>query len=138
MTQASQDVKKNLAAVFVLTPNRKTVAGYYTLSQYSVDADTIPEEIKRKLAKYQLIPATLIGRMARNISYKGQKVGELLLMDALKRCYVLSKEVASWAVIVDAKDEKAVDFYKKYGFIEIPNNPQKLFLPMRTISKLAK
>lgn len=137
-TQARQDAEKNLAAVFVLTPDGKTIAGYYTLSQYSVESDTIPEEIRRKLTRYHAIPATLIGRLARSLSYKGQSLGELLLMDALKRSYLLSKQVASWAVIADAKDEKAVAFYKSFGFLEIRNNRRKLFLPMSTISKLAR
>jgi predicted GNAT family N-acyltransferase len=137
-TQARQDIEKNLAAVFILTKDGRTVAGYYTLSQYSVEADTIPEEIKRKLTKHHSIPATLIGRLARNAIFRGQGVGELLLMDALKRPYIHSKQIASWAVIVDAKDDQAVAFYKKYGFMEILNNPRKLFLPMSTVSKLVE
>jgi len=136
--QARQDAEKNLAAVFVLTPDGKTVAGYYTLSQYSLEADAIPEEIRRKLTRHHSLPATLIGRLARSLSYKGQSVGELLLMDALKRSFLLSKQVASWAVLVDAKDEKATAFYKKFGFLEIFNNPRKLFLPMQTIAKLVR
>jgi hypothetical protein len=40
------------------------------------------------------------------------------------------------AVIVDAKDEKAVSFYKKYGFIELPENNRRLFLPLETVKKL--
>jgi predicted GNAT family N-acyltransferase len=137
-TQARQDVEKRLAAIFILTPDRRTIAGYYTLSQYSVEADAIPEEITRKLTKHHSIPATLIGRLARNVAFKGEGLGDLLLMDALERCYAHSKEVGSWAVIVDAKDAKAAAFYKRHGFVEIPQNPQKLFLPMETISKLVK
>ncbi len=137
-TQARQDAEKNLAAVFVLTEDGKRVAGYYTLSQYSLEAEMIPEAIRRKLTRQHSIPATRIGRLARSLSYKGQSVGELLLMDALKRAFLLSRQVASWAVFVDAKDEKAAAFYKIYGFLEIGNNPRRLFLPMQTTAKLVR
>ncbi len=137
-TQARQDAEKNLAAVFVLTEDGKKVAGYYTLSQYSVEADTLPEAILRKLTRHRAIPATLLGRLARDLSYQGQNLGELLLMDALRRAFRLSKQVASWAVFVDAIDEKAGAFYRRYGFLEIYSNPRKLFLPMQTIANLVR
>jgi predicted GNAT family N-acyltransferase len=114
------------------------MAGYYTLSQYSVESNTKPDEIKKKLTRYPSIPATLIGRLARDVTFKGQRLGELLLMDALERCPAHNKEVASRAAIVDAKSGDAAAFYKTFGFIEISNNPLKLFQPMETASKLFK
>jgi len=137
-TQARQDVEKRLAAVFVLTPDTKTVAGYYSLSQFSVEAERIPEEIRQKLTKYPEIPVTLIGRLARSTAFRGQGVGELLLIDALRRCHVHGKEVGSWAVLVEAKDQRAVTFYKRYGFLEIQGHTNRLFLPMETVSKLLR
>ena len=130
-------MKRNLAAVYVLTPDGKTIAGYYTLSAYSVRLDKIPEEIARKLTRMPEVPATLVGRLARSSAFRGQGIGEILFTDALKRSLANSKHVASWAVIVDAKDKNAADFYKKYGFIEIPNAPNRFFLPMATIAKLS-
>jgi predicted GNAT family N-acyltransferase len=136
-TQASQDMKKNLGAVYVATPDGKTIAGYYTLSAYSVRLDSIPEAIAKKLTRMPEVPSTLIGRLARSNAFHGHGMGEILLTDALKRALDNSKLVASWAVVVDAKDAKAVDFYKKFGFIEIPaTTPKRLFLPMGTIAKL--
>ena len=135
-TQARQDVQKNLAVVFILTSDGKTVAGYYTLSQYSVRIDTIPEEIARKLTKYPEIPATLIGRLAVSSVHRGQGLGELLVMDALRRCLSLSGKAASWAVIVDAKDESGEGFYKRYGFSALPKVPRRWFLTTATIEKL--
>ena len=55
-----------------------------------------------------------------------------LLVDALKRSYEISKSIGSFAVIVDPLDENAVQFYKKYGFILLPDSG-KMFLPMQTI-----
>jgi predicted GNAT family N-acyltransferase len=136
--QAGQDVKKNVAAVFVLTPDGQTIAGYYTLSQYAVDAGNVPEETMRKLRlpKYKELPATLLGRLARSLAFMGQGIGELLLMHALKQALDQSKVIASTAVVTDAKDERARSFYRKYGFIDLPDHPNRLFLPMKTIEQM--
>ena len=128
-------MKKHVAVAFVLTPDGKTIAGFYTLSQYALDLDVVPEEIARKLPKYSHVPATLLGRLAVSMSFRGQRLGEILLMDALKRSHQGSRQLASFAVIVDAKDDSAVAFYKKYGFLELPKVANRLFLPMATIEK---
>lgn len=136
--QASQDVKKHVAAVFVLTPDGSTIAGYYTLSQYGVDAGELPHEVfeRLKIPKYPRLPATLIGRLARHIEFKGQGIGDLLLMDALRRALDATKTIASVAVVVEAKDDSAVRFYKKHGLIELPDHPHRLFIPMATVRTL--
>jgi predicted GNAT family N-acyltransferase len=136
--QANQDIKKHVAAVFVLTPDGKAIAGYYSLSQYAVDAGQLPTEVLKKLGspKYPRLPATLIGRLARNLEFRGQGVGEALLMSALDKSLVHSKSIASLAVVVDAKDERASAFYKGYGFIEFPEHAERLFLPMITIERM--
>jgi len=133
---AGQAVAKNLAAVFILTPDGKTIAGYYTLSSYTVKLDEIPEGIAKKLTRMQEIPAALLGRLARSSDFRGQGIGEILLVDALKKAYQNSAHVASWAVVVDAKDEEAVEFYRHYGFVPFPGKPNRLFLPMTSIQKM--
>jgi predicted GNAT family N-acyltransferase len=135
-TQAGQDVSKRVAACFVLTPDGKTIAGFYTLSQYSVDAGALPQEITRKLPRYPEVPATLLGRLASSDSFRGQKLGEFLLMDALHRSLLQSEHVASAAVIVDAKDDKAKTFYEHFDFVPFPDIPNRLFLLMKTIEQL--
>jgi predicted GNAT family N-acyltransferase len=136
--QAGHDVDKRVAAVFVLTSDGKTIAGYYTLSQYAVDSGSIPAETMRTLGlpKYKELPATLIGRLARSVDFKGQRVGELLLMAALRQSLEHSRRIASVAVVVDAKNEIAKAFYQKYGFLDLPDHPNRLFLPMKTIEQL--
>ena len=136
--QAGQDFKKHAAVSFVLTPDGTEIAGYYTLSQYSVQLENIPEEIAKRLPKYPMIPTTLIGRLAISTVFRGRGLGEMLLMDALYRILRHSEEVASAGTIVDAIDDAAIAFYKKYGFLELPNVPGRLFLPMGTIETLFK
>ena len=134
--QAGQAVGRNLAAVFVLTPDGTTIAGYYTLSSYAVKLDEIPEEIGKKLTRMPEIPATLLGRLARSVKFQRQGIGGILLVDALKRTLQNSAHVASWAVIVDAIDDEAMEFYKRYGFILFPNRPNRLFLPMKSVQTM--
>ena len=136
--RASQDIKKHVAAAFVLTPDGKTIAGYYTLSQYAVNAGDLPDNVFKALGlpKYPQLPATLIGRLARSLDFRGQGIGELLLMDALERSLNHSTSVASVAVVVEAKDEPAKAFYVKHSFIELPEHPSRLFLPMKTVEQM--
>lgn len=115
------------------------IAGYYTLSADNIDARDLPEGIVNQLnlPRYPYIGATLIGRLARDLSYKGRGVGELLLVDALHRSLSMSRNIASAAVVVDAKDENAHQFYVGFGFIPFPDSKKRrLFLPMATIEKI--
>ncbi len=133
--QASQDMRRRIAALFVLVDQDiDSIAGYYTLAATAIRLAELPPEITKKLPKYPLVPATLLGRLAVDQRYQGQGVGSFLLMDALRRSF--NSEIASMAVVVDAKDDKARDFYEHHQFIPFPEQSQRLYLPMTTIAKL--
>lgn len=136
--QASQDAKKRVAVPYVLVTTDDRIAGYYTLSSDNIRLDDIPAEMVKqlKLPRYPLIGTTLIGRLARDLAFRGQGIGELLLVDALRRALNISKHIASAAVVVDAKDEQARGFYSEFGFIAFPETVNRLFLPMQTIEQL--
>lgn len=137
--QANQDVKRKLSACFVINETETNlIKGYYTLSNNSVPSEFIPDQIRKKLPRaYKSIPTTLLGRLAIDDRFQGQGIGKLILIDALKRSYEISKTIGSFAVIVDPIDEDAENFYNKYGFIKLPDSG-KMFLPMKTISQLFK
>ncbi len=136
-TQAGQDHRRHIAACFVLRDiERSRIAGYYTLSSFSIMGDALPDALQKKLPKYGQIPCTLLGRLAVDREYQTTGLGKHLLVDALKRALDHSAEIASWAVVVDAKNEVAERFYSKHGFISLPSAPQRFFLPMPTIAKL--
>lgn len=132
--QAKQDWERNLSAVFILTSDSETVAGFYTLSAHSIQAAELPEELGKKLPRFPL-PVTLLGRMTVSQSLRGQRLGEFLQMHALERAWIGSLQVASWAVVVDAK-AGARDFYLKHDFVPLRLQPDRLILLMRTIEKL--
>jgi GNAT superfamily N-acetyltransferase len=136
-TQASQDVKRKLSVCFVLPDIQSNgIKGYYTLSNNSIPGDHLPVPIQKKLpASYKTIPATLLGRLGVDQTYRGQGIGKLSLADALKRSYDLSKILVSFAVVVDPLDLEAQAFYEKFDFIRLPDS-KKMFLPMKTIALL--
>jgi len=135
--QASQDLKRKLAVCFVLPEKDNSLKGYYTLSNASIPQDQLPDTIKKIMPKgYLNLPTTLLGRLAVDLKHQRNGIGELLLVDALKRSFDVSAEnIGSMAVIVDPIDDDAVRFYKKYGFILLPGNG-KMFIPMKTIKEL--
>ena len=135
--QVRQDIKRKLSACFVLEGSDHAVKGYYTLSNDSVPLAIVPEEIRKKMpAFYTNLPTTLLGRLAVDTRFRRQRLGELLLMDALHRCYDLSEQIGSMAVIVDPLDGEAAAFYKQYGFIALESG--RMFLSMKTVAALFK
>ncbi|WP_019503031.1 N-acetyltransferase [Pseudanabaena sp. PCC 6802] len=135
--QASQDLKRRSATVFVLIDDPDPdVLAYYTLSAYTINITVLDEAFAKHLPRYPQLPATLLGRLAVDRKQKGKRFGELMLVDALRKALHASTQVASLAAIAEAIDEDAVSFYIKYGFQQFQQNPMKLYLPMKSIAEL--
>jgi predicted GNAT family N-acyltransferase len=135
--QASQDIKKRVSTVFVLVDDPDlNVLAYYTLSAFTVDITVLDAAFAKRLPRYPQLPATLLGRLAVDNRQKGKGLGELILVDALRKSWATSQQIASLAVIVEALDEEAIQFYLKYGFQPFTQDPMKLYLPMKSIEKL--
>jgi ribosomal protein S18 acetylase RimI-like enzyme len=127
--RASQDEKRNVARVFVAVDDERGIVGFYSLSSFTLAIDDLPEEIARKLPRYDAIPAALIGRLARDGKARGLGIGELLLADAVRRILGAGRSMAVFAIVVEAKDDPAVAFYESFGFLQFPTRPRRLFLP---------
>jgi len=134
---ATQDERLNLARVFVLQDSEVgQIAGFYNLTNTKIDIGELPEKRANKLPHGRVIPGALIGQLARDLHNKGGNIGEILLIDALKRIINANKTSAVYAIVVDAIDEAAIAFYEKYGFIKFPNIQRRLFLPIETAKQL--
>lgn len=131
LRRATQDRRRNLSRVYVLVDRNEptVVLGYYTPSAAQVQADQLSETEKHKLARYP-IPCFRMGRFAVQQRTQGQGLGKLLLGCAVDRCLQARKEVAAYAVIVDAKDGNAKSFYEHFGFIGFSDKPLSLYLPL--------
>lgn len=136
--RARQDQERKVSVCWILPAgaDRREIAGYYTLAAYSITPGALPPAVAGKLPRYPHIPAAILGRLAVAEKFKGQGLGESLLLDAMQRSLQQSKALGLFALFVDAKDEHAANFYRHYDFIPLPSQPLRLFLPMKTIADL--
>lgn len=131
-----QDVRRRVARVFVaLEDDSSSIAGYYTLNAARFEETSLTPEEAKRLPHYP-VPAILIGRLAIDRRNQGRGLGETLLMDAIKRVLRASQVIAAYAIIVDAKNDDAMAFYKRYGFVSFATMTSRLYLPLATLSKL--
>jgi predicted GNAT family N-acyltransferase len=128
---AAQQRRKGVSTVFVLTeahaPNQ--ILGYYTLSAAQVDVASLGSAEQKKLPRYP-VPCFRMGRLACSADRQGQGFGKLLIGCAVERCLQARKQVAAFALIVDAKDAAAQSFYQYYGFKPCTDAPMTLYLPL--------
>lgn len=130
----SQDTKRKLAVCYVLEDDKLNVIAYYTLSSGRVDLQDLPDYLKTSL-RYAEIPVVILGRLAVHIDYQGNKLGQVLLIDALKRIVEISAFVGNHAVVVDPVNEATEKFYTQFGFIALKGS-KRMFLPLKTVTDL--
>jgi ribosomal protein S18 acetylase RimI-like enzyme len=118
----------------VLVADDASIAGYYTLSATSMALTDLPAPLAKKLPRYPAVPATLMGRLAVDSRRRRRGLGEVLLLDALSR--ILRSEIASYAFVVDAKDDAAQAFYHRYSFVRLVSAGRRMFLPLAQAAAL--
>jgi ribosomal protein S18 acetylase RimI-like enzyme len=132
--QVTQDVRRRVANCFVIVEiSTAQVAAFYTLSAASIPLLDLPHEEAKRLPRYPALPAVRIGRLAVDRRFRRRGLGELMFMNAVHR--TLSDVAAASALLVDAKDDTAVAFYRKYGFSPIVGKSRTLFLPLANAQK---
>ena len=130
-----------MSLTFVLTCVEEPgdILGFYSLSATKLEAEDLPKELKKRIGQYGAIPATLLGRLATAQKYqrnKALRIGETLLIDAMLRTHIAARQVASFGLIVDVLKVEGQDptgFYRRYGFVECVQAPNRMYLPMKTI-----
>lgn len=132
--QARQDVKRRISRIFVAVEPEQPgdIVGYLTLSTLSIELNHLPEPLAQKLPKHS-IPAALLGRLAVSQQAQRHGVGKMLLVDAIKRTLAISDEIAIYAMIVDAINKDAQQFYQQFGFNQLGKISHRLFLPLNSI-----
>lgn len=130
--QVSQDVRRRVTNCFVAVGGR-AVAGYYTFAATGLPVTELAAEETRRLPRYPLLPAGLIGRLAVATPFAGQGLGAALIVDAITKA--LRSDPAIFAIIVDAKDDAARSFYIYHGFRAFRSRPLSLFLPIAEAAK---
>ena len=131
---AQQHQRRGISKTFVAVaddePSR--VLGFYALTACEVVSQDLPDDLAKRLPRK--VPGIRLGRLAVDRTVQGQGLGELLLMDALDRARRVLEHVGVHALFVDAKDERAAAFYRKYGFRPLPEQPLQLVLVLAGLS----
>ena len=130
ITQVGQDIKRRMTSCFIATNPDVDIAGFYTLAAAGIALNNLPPSLTKKMPRYPTVPAVRLGRLAVALTYKGQGLGAALLADALTK--TLQADIAAYAMLVDAKDETAAQFYAHHGFSSVQEKPNLLYLPLAT------
>jgi GNAT superfamily N-acetyltransferase len=136
--QARQAQDKGLSRTFVATvadssPPRP-ILGYFSLVASEALSDSLPPELARKLPTK--IPAITLARLAVDRRHQGKGLGGALLAEALLHIARLSYQLRIAGTFVDAKDDSAARFYQHHGFVPLPSDPLRLFMPLARIQEL--
>jgi ribosomal protein S18 acetylase RimI-like enzyme len=131
--RVTQDIKRRVSNCFVALDDLGVIAGYYTFAATSLPLTELTDDERKRLPRYPLLPAGLIGRLAVDRRFRRQGLGGALIMDAATRA--ACAEPAIFALIVDAKDDTAAAFYRHLGFRGFVSKPASLFLPLATALK---
>ena len=133
----SQDMRRRYAACYVLIEKATNkLAGFYTLSSTNIPLTNIPPETARKLPRYPTVPAVLIGWLGRDLAFRGQDIGAMLLYDAIVR--TATSPAGVHAICADAIEETAAAFYLRYLFTPVVGKPLSLFIPLSTALELIR
>lgn len=128
-----QGVARTFVATDPLQPER--ILAYYSLTVGNLDKANFPASAIKRLPNFPVAVARL-ARLAVDRSMQGKGLGEDLLIDALLRCQRIAEDAGIFAVVIDAKHDKAKAFYARYEFESLPDQPLTLWLPMKALMHL--
>lgn len=132
--QATQDIRRRVSACYVaIDEATSAIAGYYTLAAGGVPLDEMPSQLAKRLPRYASVPVVRMGRLAVDQHYRGKKLGAALLWDAVLRA--TRSEIAAFALVVDAKDTTAADFYRHHGFVALDDEQRRWLLPLSNVTE---
>lgn len=128
-TRARKDQQRRFCTCYlVITNDTNAIAGFYTISSSSIRLDQLSQATRKKLPRYNDVPVVRIGRLAVDQEFRGRGLGSTLIHDAIKR--VVQSGIGVYAVVVDAKDENAIAFYKHMEFEVLEDKHDVLYLPI--------
>lgn len=133
---ARQHSRKGVSRTYVAVDadDAANVLGFYSLTVGEAESIAMPEAVAKGLPRK--LPIALLGRLAVSADKQDQGIGSLLLVDALRRVVGVATQVGISAILVDAKDRKAAEFYEHFGFRKLPDSSRKLVLLVKTAAGL--
>lgn len=130
---ARQHRDKGLSKTYVTVSEDEParILGYYALSLTELEKSDLPRHIGQRLPSR--IPGVRLGRLAVDVEFQNRGLGQLMLVDALTRAQRIHAEAGGIGLFVDAKDESAAAWYRRFGFVHLPDRPMMLFYPVNAL-----
>lgn len=139
---ARQNQDLGIGVTYVLTRDQDAedskklpIFGFYTLATGHVESTRLPADKRKRLPRYP-VPVLRMAQLGVDASQQGKGYGELLLVNALRRCARVSDEIGAYAIVVDALNDEVRSFYERYGFMSLAEDRNELFLPMQTAKNI--
>ncbi len=130
---ARQSHDRGAAKTFLAVSSRSgAILGFYSLCPASLAYARVPEIVRKGLARHE-VPAFRLGRLAVDRTVQGKGLGGQLLLAAGRRCWLAAEEVGGVAMLIDAKNERAAQWYSSYGALPLADAPLTLLLPLATV-----
>jgi ribosomal protein S18 acetylase RimI-like enzyme len=129
-----QHQEKNISRTFVLTQDKSpmTIIGYYALAMRGlIPKESLPQNMQKALPLK--VPAVTLARLAVSLEEQKRGHGERLLLNAMMRAKNVSNQIGGTLLFVDAKDTELLEFYIRYGFEVLPDDPFTLCMPISAI-----
>ncbi|GHU18753.1 N-acetyltransferase [Betaproteobacteria bacterium] len=135
---ASQHEARNITRTFCGVRDGE-LFGFYALTNSDIDVSALSREVvkKYKLPTHRL-PVVRLARLAIDIRFQSQGLGQSLMIDAMCKVVRVSESSGCIGIVVDAKDARVADFYKAFGFRQAPEDGLLLFMPLPDIQALLK
>ncbi len=134
---ARQHAARGISQTFVLVDEAavtpKPILGFFSLNICQIKPESLAPQEARKLPRD--VPGVLLGRLAVDKSHQRQGIGKMLLVAAMKKFIEIFNAAGGIGLFVDAKDQDAKEYYKQFGFLPLPSDELRLFLPIKTIQE---
>ena len=131
-TRAFSNQDKGFTAVIVVH-DEKHVVGYYGLAPTGIMPSVLPRAIRTGQPPNP-VPCLLLGQLATDTLWAGHGIGTGLLKHALQRCVQAAQLIGGRALLVNAVDHEAGQFWQRRGFLPSRDDPLVLF---RSIADIA-
>lgn len=132
--RASREVQRGTMRMFVAVDDARDVVGFHSVTFITLALDGLPEECAGTLPQKDMIPAALIGRLARDERRRGQGIGTRLLADAIHRIMRAAKTLPVVAILAEIGTAPAATLHESFGFRRFPFNPGHSFLLTASVS----
>ncbi len=140
---AKKGSKADVVRIWVAVDEKNSIVGFYGINMHAIEVNDMPAAYKKKAMRHGMLPAAFIAMIGVNTSHQGNGIGSALVADALNRLARVSEEIGTCVIVLDIFDDGGEDtvhrrkvYYEDFGFIPLPNQPLRLFMPIQTARAL--